>query len=233
MSSVQMVSLTDAIDIQSFVPFKGQKGFTYRISIVDPGSIAAGYYHYDSELKFVSCNTTDASNPAYCCQALGKRSFRAVIPIFQWSTDRQGALLDSSNPKGEFLYWVVSANKFLSIQKAVKEWGFEEIDISAACEEDQYQKFTIQAIKQNLLLLLKKSNPEAHKAILKKVDPILMQDQLGKKYSTDELRKALGDVDASDTVAADEVLNQGVDMHMFEVSDPGNPDNSNKGNSGN
>ena len=124
---------------------------------------------------------------------------RIVTVVIVWPTDKRGALSPERLQAGEYEVkpWVISADKYKTLEQIHAEFGFGEHDVTAKCEEGgtQFQKMTFTPCKENLYRQFLTSPKGAKVAgeIKDAVEGLVanVQDFIGREMTISQLREKL------------------------------------------
>lgn len=189
--------------------FKGKKGETYRLSFAwwpmgddnrlnlsakKPRFIGGkrvyiptvGYVLY----KGPEFNGFGDSDP--------KIAIGTIVVI--WPTDKAGNVDQNRLAAGDYKVasWVFSESRYKVLDNQWREWPAGEHDITALCEDEQYQKMTFAPCKNNLLKAILTSSSDKHKIladdILSKVRALEAKigNEVARDLTIDEVKLKLG-----------------------------------------
>lgn len=145
--------------------WKAEAGTTSRISFAWWPGLDSGAPNLDSPApSFCGADTNYILNvgyvvnkgPEYTKLAGDPPRQRIATVIVVWPTDKQGNVNKARLTAGEAEVhpWVISADKYRSLQQVHKEFPFGEHDLTAACTDAQYQKLTFSPCRESLLRTL-------------------------------------------------------------------------------
>lgn len=181
--------------------YKGRKNQTDRLAILRPESIAGGRVHFKEgagyficHSKFVQANGVETcTQQAKCCEKLGDPSKRFSAMVLVYNTRQDGELI---NPLGFSLkVWRFTADKFVLLRGVNKSFPLNKHDITVMCQEEQYQRLTIQPIQEAQSLISKEKfwtiygptlNPWITSTLPK------MAKSVGRKLTEPEMLEKLG-----------------------------------------
>jgi len=124
---------------------------------------------------------------------------RIATVIIIWPTDKRGALDRTRLANGDFEVkpWIISSEKYKTLEQIHREFSFGEHDVTAKCEENgtQYQKLAFSPCKDSLYRQLLES-PKATvfvDQIRAEVAAITagIQDLVGRKMTIQQIKEKL------------------------------------------
>jgi len=161
--------------------FRGIKGFTKRIGILNVTKWYAVKTHYEQGIGYYFCFGT------VCCES-NDPSVRYLAPMVAYDTDKDGNIV---SPNFEIQYMALSDQYYDHLQLIHRNYPLDEIDMLAMCADETYQKMAYQPAGAASW----KQNAEWGKAIVEKyqeLEPNIMRchaTRLGR--TPDECVKAL------------------------------------------
>ena len=186
--------------------FKAKEGETYRVSFVWWPGIEEGKPNLDAATpRFVGCKRLYVQGvgyfmdkgPEYARLAGGGPSKMYVATVIcKWPTDSRGNLDKARFASGEFEInsWVMSTDKYKSIEMKHKEFPLGHHDVTLSCTDTQYQKIDISPCRESLFRKIIEKDParaqpliEAIQAAAKDVPRDLAQD-----LTLDQIRDKMG-----------------------------------------
>jgi len=133
---------------------------------------------------------------------------RIATVIIIWPTDKKGALDKARLANGDFEVkpWVISSEKYKTLELLHHEFSFGEHDITAKCDEGgtQYQKLTFTPSKENLYRQLLSTTKMASvtQRIKDEVAVVVsgLQEFVGRKMTIQQIREKLNQSGGSPVV---------------------------------
>lgn len=117
-----------------YVPrFKGVKGYTRRIAIVNPSRIFVATTHYHQTLKAFHCFNGS------CCRADNPKQ-NYLIPVQVYDTNKDGQVI---SPKVQCEYLQCPSGQWELLTMIHASTPIDTIDLGVICEDDKYQKLKI------------------------------------------------------------------------------------------
>lgn len=189
---------------------KFEEGKTYRVSFIwweglDGDKLDMGDADNSPAPKFVGApihyiqgvGYVVNKGPEYTKIAGSPPKTRIATAIVVWPTDKMGDVNKTRLMDGEaeVLPWVISADKYKSLQQIHKEFPFGMHDITAKCDDTQFQKLTFSPCKENLLRKLLESDKakglvdkmiEAAREIVTRI-----QDEVGREMTIEQVKDKL------------------------------------------
>lgn len=186
--------------------FKAKEGETYRVSFVWWPGIEDGKPDLNAASpKFIGCKRLYLANvgyfvdkgPEFVKLAGGAQSKMYVgTVICKWPTDSKGGLDKARFASGDFevMSWVMSADKYRSIETRHKEFPLGQHDLTLACTDTQYQKLDISPCRESLFRKLYEKDPERAKSIIEAAAEAAKElpRDLAQDLSLEQLRAKLG-----------------------------------------
>jgi len=135
--------------------------------------------------------------PEYTKIAGSPPKTRIATLIIVWPTDKHGEVNKTRLMEGEaeVLPWVISGDKYKSLQQIHKEFPFGEHDITAKCDDTQFQKLTFSPCKESLLRKLMESD-KAGPLVAKMIEAAqalsaTIQDEVGREMTIEQVKDKL------------------------------------------
>lgn len=183
-----------------FDRYKGRKGHTDRIAILNPGDVTVAHIHYQEGIGFVICNSeyqkgaasTTLLKPASCCELLPEATVRIATLILQYHTDSNGQLVQPFGFSRKI--WYLSENKFAALGRLNNEFPLDKHDLYITCEDDQWQKLQFQPTRESIYA----SEPFAKAGHRKSVEEWAaamgprIPKSLGRRLTAQELHERVG-----------------------------------------
>jgi hypothetical protein len=216
--NVSQTSLDDeSVSKSDIEMYKGRRGVTDRVAIIEPGHISQARVHFiptpqgqqAKNTGYLICNSEFATNSggdvpvklAPCCEKLDLSRKRFAALLCQFNTDPKGQVL---KPFGFSLrLWRFNVDTFVSLRQLHKEWGLKEHDLLVTCTDEQYQKNTIAVCRESIIAMddFKKAYGEQVAGWLAATLPRI-DKTLGKRLTAIEWSEVLFGATATSTVAA-------------------------------
>lgn len=189
----------ETITAQDFDTYKGRKGVTDRIGILQPTKVKISRIHFQTGLGFVLCNSEYrlqgnmevCTKVAPCCEHLPEAKKRITTTVIKYDTKPDGSLIE---PFGfTLLVWRFSDDKFVQLRNINKEWPLTEHDLLASCDEETYQRMAFSACKQALFRAPKfiEVHGKQVEQWLQAIEPKLIK-AAGRKLTNQELLERIG-----------------------------------------
>lgn len=201
----------DHIGVQSKA-WKAQGGHTYRLSFAwwpmgddgrpdlgEPGTGQAPKFTGGPVNFIQGVGYVFNQGPEYTKIANEPPRQRVATIAIVWPTDKRGNLDTNRLANGDFEVkpWVISADKYRTLEQIHNEFSFNEHDITAKCEEGgtQFQKLTFSPCKENLYrqFLSSEKGAEVAKRIIDTVEALGadIQGFVGRKMTIAQIREKL------------------------------------------
>jgi len=199
--------------------YRGVQDRIDRIGILsDKPEIAYAHYkEFDDKSGYFKCCSeikADGSigKKAVCCENLKSPVPRFAIPIVHYATKKNG---DLSKPLSwEVKLWIFNSEKFGQLKTIFKSWGpLTERDLAVTCTGEQYQKLTIQPLKEaiwtakdelkeEILGFVENIEEAVPRVIAKNIDEDGWKKRLGliSREAGEEVDLASSDVDINDLI---------------------------------
>lgn len=215
--------------------FKGKKGETYRISfawwpIGEDGQLNLSV----KKPKFIGGKRTYIPTVGYVLykgpeyNGLGGNEPKIAIGtvVVVWPTDKAGNVDQDRLNRGDYKVssWVFGEQRYKVLENSWRDWPANEHDVTALCEDEQYQKMTFNPCKQNLLRQILTSSSEKHKTlaadITAKVKAMAAKigNEVARDLTVEEIKLKLGKGGASPVTAPSGMSSQ-VDEMLGNILD--------------
>lgn len=221
---------TPAMDGGNIQRFKGKKGETYRISFawwpLGEGStlnlsakkpkFIGGKRNYIPGVGYIL-----NKGPEFTSLAGGEQPKLAIGTIIvKWPTDKAGAVDQTRLLNGDYaiMSWVFGEQRYKVLENQWRDWPAGEHDITALCEDEQFQKMTFSPCKNSILRQVMTANKDPYKAIAADIASRVksMEAKIGNEVardlSLDEIRLKLGKGGAAPVAGASGMSSQVDDM---------------------
>lgn len=197
--------------------FKAKKGESYRMSFcwwpIENGTLNMSA----KKPRFLGGKRAFVPNHGYI---LSKGpEYNALLPdaklaigtfIILWPLNKNGDVDTVRVNAGDYeiLAWIFAENRYKVLETQWREWGPGQHDMTALCEDEQFQKMTFSPCKNSILRQLVESVTDHHKAIVQNiVDRVQhlaskLPNEVGRDMPIDELRIKMGKASASGPSAA-------------------------------
>lgn len=191
----------ESVKNYDFEFYKGRKNNTDRLSILKPEHIYGARVHYVKDLGYIVCHSKWKQEsgaevnvqPADCCTKLGDPSKRFAALVLHYNTKPDG---NPISPLGfQMKLWKFTPDKFTTLRTVNKNFPLAKHDILIMCQEEQFQKLSMQPIPEEKSLIGKSKFWEVYgKVINPWINSSLpkMAKAVGRKLSLQELREKLG-----------------------------------------
>lgn len=217
--NVTQTSLDDeSVSKSDIEMYKGRRGVTDRIALIEPGHISQARVHFIPTPQgaqagkfsgYLICNSEFATNSggdvpvklAPCCEKLDVSRKRFGGLVCQFNTDTKGNVL---KPFGFSLrLWRFNVDTFVSLRQLHKEWNLKEHDLLVTCTDEVYQKNTFTICRESIIAMddFKKAYGEQVAGWLSATLPRIDR-MLGKRLSAVEWNEVLFGSSAAVSVAA-------------------------------
>lgn len=216
--------------------FKAKKGETYRISFAwwpldEHGNLnlaakkprfIGGKVNFIDKVGYIL-----NKGPEYTVLAKGEQpKVKIGTIIVKWPTDKAGNVDQSRLNNGDYsvMPWVFGEARYKVLENSWREWAAGEHDITALCEDEQFQKMTFNPCKNSLLSQILKSPSERHKAfavdILSRVKELegKINNEVARDLTLDEIRLKMGTGGPS-PVSSPSGMSAGVDDLLGNILD--------------
>lgn len=205
--------------------FKAKEGETYRVSFVWWPGLETGKPNLDANTpRFIGCKRLYVPNVGYFMdkgpefvKLAGGQAARMYVGtvICLWPTDNKGNLDKARFASGEFEInsWVMSTEKYRSIEARHKEFPLGMHDVTLTCTDTQYQKIDISPCRESLFRKIIEKDASRAKAIIDEAIMVTkdLPRDLAQDLSLDQIREKLGKGGAS-PVAGGTVANNSADF---------------------
>lgn len=185
--------------------FKAKEGETYRVSFVWWPGTEEGKPNLDAQTpRFIGCKRLYIAGvgyfmdkgPEYSRLAGGGPSkMYAATLICKWPTDSKGNLDKGRFASGEFEInsWVMSVDKYHSIEARHKEFPLGQHDVTLACTDTQYQKIDISPCRESLFRKIMEKDPERAKTLIESVQAAAkdVPRDLAQDLTLDQIREKM------------------------------------------
>jgi len=186
--------------------FKAKEGETYRISFVWWPDLETGKPNLDAATpRFIGCKRLYIQGvgylmdkgPEYVKLAGGSPSKMQVATVIcKWPTDSKGNLDKARFASGDFEInsWVMSTDKYRSIEARHKEFPLGHHDVTLTCTDTQYQKIDISPCRESLFRKIIEKDAVRAKAIIDDAIQVAkdLPRDLAQDLSLDQIRERLG-----------------------------------------
>lgn len=227
---------TPAMDGGNVQRFKGKKGETYRISFAwwpqgenntlnlsaKKPKFIGGKRNYIPNVGYIL-----NKGPEFTSLAGGEQPKLAIgTIIIKWPTDKAGNIDQARLLKGDYqiMSWVFGEQRYKVLDNQWRDWPAGEHDVTALCEDEQYQKMTFSPCKNSVLRQIMTSTSDAHKALaaditsrVRSLEPKI-GNEVARDLSLDEIRLKLGKSGPS-PVSAPSGMSSQVDSMMDNILD--------------
>lgn len=210
--------------------FKGKKGESYRLSYGWWPTLPDGSLNLAAKKpKFIGGKRSYIPNvgyvlnkgPEFTALAGGEQPRLAIGTIvIHWPTDKLGNIDQTRILNGEYavMSWVFAEARYKVLDTQWREWPPGDHDVTALCEDEQYQKMTFSPCKNSLLKTFLHGTSDKHKAIaadimsrIKAVEAKI-GNEVARDLTLDEIRLKLGKGGPAPVVAAGGMSAQMDDM---------------------
>lgn len=142
---------------------RGMKGIRFRVSPV-MGSMWAITFHYDEVLKrTLECFDNE------CCKYCGPAKTRFIIPVVEYTTDREGRVVD---PAFEINYFKLGGKDYENFANLLSQIEDPtKVDFFATCSSSEYNTFDFVDIRNEVAVW--RQIPEFEAAVLEKAKKVL------------------------------------------------------------
>ena len=187
-------------------PWKAEGGVTYRMSFAwwpanadgTPNLSAPGPNWTGKNTNFIQGVGYIINQGAEYTKLAGEPPRQRIATILViWPTDKKGVLDKNRMQDFEVKPWIISGDKYKTLEQTHREFGFGDHDITAKCEEGggQFQKLTFSPCRENLYKQLL-GNPKAKEftdRIATEVANIAanIADHVGRKMTIQQIREKL------------------------------------------
>ncbi len=196
--------------------FKAKEGETYRVSFVWWPGIEEGKPNLDAPTpKFIGCKRLYAQGvgyfmdkgPEYSRLAGGAPSKMYVATVIcKWPTDSRGNLDKSRFANGDYEInsWVMSVDKYRSIEMKHKEFPLGQHDVTLQCTDTQYQKIDISPCRESLFRKIIEKDPARAQSIIEAIQAAAkdVPRDLAQDLTLDQIREKLGKAGGASPVAS-------------------------------
>lgn len=220
-------SNTPSFGNDNFARFKGKKGESYRLSFAwwpmgEDGkpNLAAKKPRFIGGKRIYIPNVGYAlyKGPEY--NGFGDRDPKLAIGtiVIVWPTDKSGNVDQARLMAGGYTVasWVFSEQRYKVLETQWRDWPANEHDITALCEDDQFQKMTFSPLKNNLLkqILTNDKSKAIAADIVAKIKSVeaRLANEVAKDLTVDEIKLKLGKGGQSPVAAPSGMSSQVDDM---------------------
>lgn len=205
--------------------FKAKEGETYRISFVwwpgleegkpdlnasTPRFIGAKRLYLAGVGYFIS------KSPEYERLAGASAKMYVGTVICKWPTDSKGKLDASRFANGDFEInsWVMSVDKYRSIEARHKEFPLGEHDLTLLCTDTQYQKLDISPCRESLFRKIIEKDPTRAATIIGEAATVAKElpRDLAQDLTLDQIREKMGKGGASPVAHTGAASNNSADF---------------------
>ena len=186
--------------------FKAKEGETSRVSFIWWPGLEEGKPDMDAPTpKFIGCKRLYVAGvgyfmdkgPEYVRLGGGTASkMYAATLICKWPTDSKGGLDKARFAAGEFevMSWIMSTDKYRSIEARHKEFPLSQHDVTLACTDSQYQKIDISPCRESLFRKIIEKDPARAKAIIDEAISAAKElpRDMAQDLTLDQIREKLG-----------------------------------------
>ena len=178
---IQKINFGQKTKRYPFNRYKASKDLKSRVCVLTKNDIISLKVHYDDENRSYLC--FDGA----CCERSGYSRIRYLIPIVVYDTDSSGKVVSQ---KLEIKILSIGEDKYQELIDINEESPITEYDILITCSDEKYQKMSFQAARnpakwktfstaREVVTLWKADRDQAWKCVAKKVDPRIIEAQLG------------------------------------------------------
>lgn len=133
--------------------------------------------------------------PEYAKIAGGPGKMYVATIICKWPTDSKGNLDKARFANGDFEInsWVMSVDKYRSIEARHKEFPLSDHDLTLACTDTQYQKLDISPCRESLFRKIVEKDPARAAAIIAEANATAKEigRDLAQDLTLDQIREKL------------------------------------------
>lgn len=191
--------------------FRGKKGTTHRICILDTGTTAIMVHWHQGTAQYVRClNDFDDDGGALgdecpACKSLGVPRQKHGLLVCWYETDKRGEAIVSQKARAkgkvnpyEIAVWTFGDDKFCQLRAFKRENGdLRKQDFKVECTDDQFQRLTLIPCKTALWLETKQAKDDVSSTYKVERQTRDLERLLAKDYTADEMVSELG-LDAED-----------------------------------
>lgn len=191
-------------------PWKAESGTTYRLSFAwwptgndgqpdlgAPGSGKAPLFTGKQTNFIQGAGYVINQGAEYTKLANEPPRLRIATILIIWPTDKKGILAKDRLMDAEIKPWVISGDKYKTLEQIHREFPFNEHDVTAKCEEGgaQFQKLTFSPCKENLFRQIL-NNPKAKDLVDRILGDVAsisanINDHVGRKMTIQQIREKL------------------------------------------
>lgn len=185
--------------------FKAKEGETYRVSFVWWPGLEEGKPNLDAQTpRFIGCKRLYiqgvgyfiSKGPEYERLAGGSAKMYVATIICKWPTDPRGNLDKGRFASGEFEInsWVMSVDKYRSIEARHKEFPLGHHDVTLSCTDTQYQKIDISPCRESLFRKIVEKDPERARTLIEAIQAAAkdVPRDLAQDLTLDQIREKMG-----------------------------------------